>query len=167
MISKLPQRSVTPRQDEHITSTLITKAGEKAVALELYPNAWMRPFGVQEGKEVVEHNEHILRWLRDYEESSRAKRKKKGLKVKGARSLSQEALDIKRYSPFKKKLKEVKIFVYALDKKLRQDMISSYDLFCEKCTKCYERWKIGDYSVLWPPGAFLPAMPPRMNCFES
>ncbi|MDC0358929.1 hypothetical protein OAO01_08940, partial [Oligoflexia bacterium] len=59
----------------------------------------------------------------------------------------------------------VKIFVYALDKQIRINMIAAYKEFCDRCRDCYEKWKLGDLLVDWPPGAFLPAMPPRVNIF--
>ena len=81
--------------------------------------------------------------------------------MKGPSRLAKEALSLD-YRPQKQSRR---IYVYAADKSIRIAMIESYRDFSEECDECYLRWKQGDYTVAWPPGAFLPAMPPRANYF--
>ncbi|MCI5065270.1 hypothetical protein MRY87_06065 [bacterium] len=55
-----------------------------------------------------------------------------------------------------------RLVVHSVHKELREKLKKLYDLFCERCTYCYERWKLGDFSVKWPPGAIKP--PPPNTC---
>jgi len=156
-IPRLPAASVTPAQDNKITNTLKT-ATKKFHTLTLHPNAWMKALKLDES-EVAERNGVILERLEEFEREVREQRSKKGFRAKGASRLADEALSL-QYRP---KPGGKRIYVYAVCKDLRVRMIKEYEYFCKLCTDCYERWKIGDYTVEWPPGAFMPAMPPRYN----
>ena len=46
---------------------------------------------------------------------------------------------------------------------LRKQFISSYRAFCEACKRAYECWKLGDFSVEFPPGAFRPRIAPTAS----
>jgi len=157
-IEKLPCRAVTPTQDRHITETLL-ESSTRAHTLTLHPNAWMKCFDIGED-EVEETNREILEKLRTYESEARAERNKKGKKVMGAKKLSAQSLTLS----YRSKSITKRIFCYAANKETRIQMIADYKAFCARCAECYQRWKVGDYKVEWPPGSFLPAMPPRQNC---
>jgi len=156
-IEKLPCRSVTETQDRHITSKLLHKC-TTSYTLTIHPNAWMKCFGLA-NEDVAEINQQILLILKDYEAEARCKRNQKGQKVMGAKRLSLEPLTLS----YRTKSLTKKIFCYAASKETRIGMIQAYKEFCNQCKECYQRWKIGDYRVKWPPGAFLPFMPPRYN----
>jgi len=136
----------------------MTQTTKKKHQLILYPNAWMRAFGIEEDQ-VKDTNDSIMETLNEFETEARVNRSKKGWKTKGREKLARERLTLD-YTPRKDSRR---IFVYALCKEVRIRMIEEYRFFCDQCCECYERWKIGDYRVEWPPGAFLPAMPPRYN----
>jgi hypothetical protein len=157
-IEKLPSKALTPKQDRQYTARLKDSA-KLSHELVVEPNAWMKVFGVQSEAEVAGVNEGIIEQLKDFEYSAARERKEKGKQVIGALKLSQASIDLS-YRP---KSHGRRIFVYALDTEIRISMIESYKAFCERCTECYLRWKLGDYSVEWPPGAFKPAEPRRMN----
>jgi hypothetical protein len=160
-IFKLPRRSMTPTQDRAYKNKLTARAKKKH-SLVLRPNAWMKTFGIEEDADVEQTNNGILAMLREYEESAREQRRKTGKKTKGAKNLALEALSLE----YESSGSVVKIFAYAACAKIRISMIEAHKHFCDKCDECYQRWKLGDYKVDWPPGAFVPAPPPLANYFE-
>ena len=159
MIPKLPSRSLTSQQDKHFSQRLLQSA-KKRHPLLIQPNEWMKVFGVAED-EVQSINDAIIERLGEKEAQARSKRLEKGWKVKGPSRLAREALSLD-YRPQKQSRR---IYVYAADKNIRIAMIEAHKDFSNQCDECYLRWKQGDYTVDWPPGAFLPAMPPRANYF--
>ena len=160
-ISKLPSRSMSDSQDKFFT-TRLKHCSKKKHELIYHPNAWMLSFDVSE-QEVQSINENILNRLRGMEQEKRNERVNKGFRVKGANKLKAEALNL----TYRSKNRSIKIFAYALDPVIRKKLIEEYKLFCDECDECYKRWKVGDYLVQWPPGAFLPPMPPRINWFDE
>jgi len=160
-IEKLSCRSVTPTQDNHITTGLL-ESSTRSHKLVIQPNAWMKSFNISP-EEVEEINEGILERLKELESEARKERNSLGWKVMGARRLASEPLSLS----YRSKSTAKKIFCYAEDRETRIQMIADYKEFCARCTECYQLWKLGDYKVQWPPGAFLPAMPPRQNCLPA
>jgi len=156
-IPKLPSPSVTPSQDKKLVQQL-KESTKKKHFLTLYPNAWMRFFGI-EVSGVSEVNQSIKAALLEFEAEARAKRSKEKWKTKGAERLRKEPLTLN----YRSKKDSRRISIYAACSELRIRMIEEYRDFCDRCQECYERWKIGEYRVEWPPGSFLPAMPPRYN----
>ena len=154
-IPTLPCRSLTPRQDDAFTKILKARA-KTSHELVLEPNAWMKCFGIED---VAGTNQRIKDRLLEMEKTARANRGQNGWKVKGASRLAAESIDL----TYKPKKDSRRIFIYAIDPDRRKQMLADYKLFCLRCTYCYEQWKMGDYSVEWPPGAFQPPIPPRVN----
>ena len=127
--------------------------------LVIEPNAWMKTFGIDTGAEVEETNERIMAFHTVLEEEAREKRVADKRKVMGRKKLRSRPINLS-YQP---KKTSRRIFTYSLDPKLRVYLIEAYQEFCANCRECYERWKLGDFSVQWPPGAFLPPMPHVKN----
>jgi len=161
MIPRLPSVSVNERQDRHIVSVMRERAKEQH-ALSFKPHAWMRAFGITTDEEVAHMRREIFRLLDEFEREARDKRVEKCWKVKGAKRLRVEPINLSYVPP-----RSVRIFVYAVDKYTRIRMIADFKEFCRLCRECYEAWKRGDYTVEWPPGAFEPAHPVRVNCFAN
>jgi hypothetical protein len=161
-IKKLPSRAISPTQDAAFTQYLKAKS-KLSHDLVLQPNAWMKIYGITDPAEVAEVNQSIVSTLLHYEAEARTIRCQSGWRVKGAAKLATEAINLS-YLPDKKSRK---IFVYASDPELRKQRIADYKIFCQRCTYCYEQWKIGDYSVEWPPGAFQPPIPTRINWLQD
>ena len=157
MIQKIPCRSVTPGQDRVIVERLREEATEEH-ALVLQPNAWMAVFKMTD-TDVAEANQQIHTRLEEFEAEARKERCARGWRVKGANKLAAEALDLS-YLPRKFSRR---IFVYAHDPEIRCEMIRVHQEFTERCKACYERWRLGDLSVDWPPGALFPPPPQQKN----
>ncbi|MCI5065883.1 hypothetical protein MRY87_09180 [bacterium] len=163
MIERLLRAGVSSRQDQRICEKWEEKA-KKSHDLELRPNAWMRCFKRKTTEEVQKVNARVSEFHRELEQEAREKREKSGRKVAGVYRLQHQKVTL-RDTPAQaaKKQKSRRIFVYSLDEKLRKSLIEEYETFCEKCRWCYERWKHGDYSVKWPPGALYPPAPHTQN----
>jgi hypothetical protein len=161
-IKKLPSRALSPAQDAAFTDYLKAKA-KLSHDLVLQPNAWMKLFGITEPEEVAQVNQDIIANLRDKELQVRTLRSQNRWKVKGATRLAIEPVTL-TYLPDKESRR---IFIYATDPEQRKQFLAEYKTFCERCTYCYEQWKIGNYSVEWPPGSFQPPIPSRVNWLEG
>ena len=131
--------------------------------LVLHPNLWMKQFGIESDKEVKETNEKINEYLVGQEEDARNERKKKKRKPMGSKKLFSQGINM-TYLPDERHSR--RITVYSLDPELRMHLIEQYKEFCKRCRECYEKWKVGDFTVDWPPGAIPPARPHTQNNFS-
>jgi hypothetical protein len=159
-IRKLPSISVNDAQDKRLVQ-LLKQDKKYDHELTLYPNAWMKAFNLGD-EDVREQNENIKAALRQREENARLLRNQNGKKTMGATKLKTESLNL-TYRP--KRERERRIFVYAACTEARIAAIEEYKEYFAECDRCYECWRIGDYTVEWPLGAFLPHCPPRYNWF--
>ena len=160
-IPKLASRSANTAQDERLVA-ILKQDKRFDHKLTLYPNAWMKAFHIH-NENVQEHNENIVAALRERETAARLLRNQNRMKTMGANKLALQPINMD-YVP---KDGGRKIQVYAADKETRIEAIKEYKEYCSYCDECYERWKMGDYSIEWPPGAFLPFTPPRFNLFGA
>lgn len=157
-IPKLPSRALTPTQDLAFSKALKQRAS-LSHPLTLHPNLWMEAFGVSSPQEVAATNLRIKEKLLEYELEARTKRNNNLLRLLGASKLATAAIDL----TYRSLADSRKIYICASDPEVRKRLLADYKRFCERCSYCYERWKIGDYSVEWPPGAYLPPIPQRVN----
>jgi hypothetical protein len=157
-IPKLSSPILTARQDEKLVR-LLKARNNKLHELRRKPNAWMKCFGVATDEETAEINNDIIKKLRDIEKEEAEKRAEKGWKVMGAAKLRSQPI-LAAHTP---KKKDIKIFVMASDNQERMDAIEEQKEYCARCDECYECWKRGDFTVVWPEGAFKPPTPPNVN----
>lgn len=163
MIESLPCRSVTDRQDRLITERMRSKAIEKH-ELKIYPNQWIGLFIKNPTAENVNSiNKRIVSLIRRKEAANAIRRQKAGKQVLGAKRLKAQIL-LKPHTP---KKKGRKIFVKSIFREIRIKLISDMKHISALCKHAYERWKIGDYKAVWPPGTFLPPLPPRANALVA
>lgn len=162
-IPKLAMLGASPKYDLKLTQQLLESNKKVSHELMLSPNAWMKTCGISEDAQVQTINNDIRILLNKYEAAARNRRRKKGLKLMKAKRLVTKQLTLK-YIPQKE---TKRIFIYAADRDTRIYMIMAYKAFCRSCAECYKKWKLGDYSIEWPPGAFIPPAPPRANWFKD
>lgn len=156
----LPRSAVNTIQDLRLTEQMRANATHKH-DLVLQPNSWMKRYGITSSEEIAKVNRSIVVMVREHENQMRAWRKTEGRKVKGMNRLRRETITL-NYCPRKE---TKRISVYAANTSIRIQMIKAYKTFCEKCRECYSRWKRGDFTVTWPPGAYRPPQPSNVNCF--
>lgn len=157
-IPKLGSAALTPDGDANLLR-LLRKRSKTKHTLVRKPNAWMKCFGISSSKEAAEVNAAIIRRIRERESLAASERAKKGKRVLGVKVLCSQPI-MKRHKP---KKRGIKIFILTTINELRQRAIEAFDDFCAQCRECYLRWRAGDLTVVWPPGAFRPPLPPAVN----
>jgi len=125
--------------------------------LELHPNCWMSLFGVTDSVEVGEINQQIMAAVRDYELQARELRKELKKAVWSVRSLRKQAPTVSGYEP---RTRDRKIFFLGSTKENRIEYLERFKAFVEHCAELFQIWRKGDFSVVWPPHAFIPWIPP-------
>ena len=157
-IPKLSSPTLTTKEDDKLVR-LLKARNRKLHELIRKPNAWMKCYGTKTDKETTEINNEIIKKLREVEKEEENKRKEKGWKVMGAAKLRSQPI-LAYHIP---KKRERKIYVMASDNQDRIDAIEEQKDYSDKCDECYECWRRGDFTVVWPEGAFKPPLPPNMN----
>ena len=162
MIRKLPRPSLSERQDLAFTRELRDKTRETH-PLIYNPLGWIRCFVPDASPEFIEECvQEVVEGVRTVEKEQDEWRTREGRKVLGCNKLRAQSLR-KPFTP--KKRSPALPFIICSDNKERIAAIEAYKEFCRECDEAYHAWKIGDYTVEWPPGAFKPAMPPTVNIF--
>jgi len=160
-IQKLPNRGVTEKQDTFLTERLQSD-NKETQTLEIFPNAWMKCFGVQSDLEVQQINHAIICKVRHNEDVCRRWRQRQGKNIMGASKLSAQPM-MAHHIPRKEGRR---IFCIASTKELRIKLVVEFQAFCRECARCFRQWRSGQVLVPWPPGAFLPPIPPRSNAIN-
>jgi hypothetical protein len=121
--------------------------------LDLYPNAWMKCFGVTTPERVAHVNQEILNQLAKNEQQHRDARIKESKGVLGERALRIQP--IMRHHIPKRTANRRRVFVICSDKQLRISFIFKVKALCELARQYYQDALRG---VLrnWPPGMFKP-----------
>lgn len=128
--------------------------------LVIYPFAWIKAFGVTDRMEVQQLKDRVIRAVREKEVELLRQRAKDNKGVFGATRLQQEPITVSGYEP--KKEGESIFFLSSLVE-LRQDFLARFKDFCTKCKECFEKACVGYKDIVWPPGAFVPPIPPLVN----
>ncbi|MBN8548917.1 MAG: hypothetical protein J0M12_06355 [Deltaproteobacteria bacterium] len=151
----LPSRQLSDRQDSFITKKLCDGATMKH-ALTYNFDAWMKCFGISEPKDVQSVRNRIRTEVAKIENDLKLKRRTEGRRVLGALRLKQ--LPIAQSHTPKKKQRAV--FVLSSSAQLRTRYIALVKALCQKCTELYKLARCGFSGLDWPPGMFLPPLPP-------
>lgn len=154
-LRQLPSNKLSRQQDMFIANKLRHSAKQSHI-LSIYPNRWMKIFGVDTKKGVRYWNQRMLSLLDQKQNLVRSERIAKGKGVLGAHRLKEQPL-IKSHIP---KKRERRIYVLSTIAQLRIDFIAEMEALCKICIEYYRRWKAGDRSINWPPGIFRPPAPP-------
>ncbi len=155
-IPKLPSRILGDQPDRGFVKRLWKNNKKVIHTLERRPNEWMKHFGVADDEEAASLNADILLYLREKEEEAAIQRCQP---VMGARRLRSQPI-MKEHEP---KKRSRKVFVLASTASIRKKIISEFRAFCKECRLCYLACLRGDFSLIWPPGAFKPPLPPNAN----
>jgi hypothetical protein len=148
-------KGFTERQDQELAQQFLA-AKSRDYQIKIFPNAWMKCFGIEDPAEIQGVNRQIRLGLREAEDDFAAKRKRP---VIGAAKLRRQAL----MRPHTPKKRDRRVFVMASCSKLRKQLIDTYNAICALCAECYSRYLHGDFLVRWPPGTFPPPLPPLAN----
>jgi hypothetical protein len=155
-IPRLKSRAPSEQTCRKVVESL-QNDNEEQFDLVCEPNAWMRCFGVTTDEEAARLNDEIVYLLRQREEDARKQRGPKP--VMGPKKLVAQPI-MKSHTPRKH---GPKVRVIASDPEGRRLYLEMFRSFCALCKECYRRWKKGELSVVWPPEAFKPPLPPVAN----
>ncbi len=155
-LKKLPALKIENEQDKNLTKAYATTA-LFTHKLILHPFAWIKCFG---GNKTKESAATAIRTRLDRRERHAAHlRTKANKKVIGLRLCTQPLM--KEHVP-QKRLGDRKIFFMGDSFELRIKHLEQYEVFDALCRRCFEDACRGEY-VVWPPGAFIPPLPPMAN----
>jgi len=161
MISKLPSRVVTPKQDKWLCQQMRSKA-KHLHTLEVYPLQWLQGLIPNPtDKDIARVTKEISENLTTREAANSRRRQLEGKKPIGANKLRYQAL----LKPHRSKKQGRRIHVQSRVKEIRLAMIKELRAVSDRCSQVYQLWKTGDFSVPWPAGTFPPPLPPLANYF--
>ncbi|MCO6429922.1 MAG: transposase, partial [Deltaproteobacteria bacterium] len=123
--------------------------------LKITPNAWMECFGVTNEKRKLAINKRIIAMVRENENQMRKERGLSGAKVIGRQKLISRHMDMS-YRPNRS---GKRMHCISSDIPLRVKFLTEKKAVVAEGRKVSERWKVGDFSVPYPPGLFPPSMP--------
>lgn len=149
----LQSTMITLKQSEGLARKLKHRASITH-SFEIHPNAWMEAFSIHEVKEQIEINNRITNQVKQREDEFRKTRLKEGKSVAGAERLALQPMD-KHYIPSRHGRK---MWCISSDIELRKAFIWTLKHLVGRAMEVFERWKVGDYSVQFPPGLYPPAM---------
>jgi len=159
-IPRLPDNNILDAQQDLQTLELLKQSEDVFEhTLVLKPLAWLRIFGITNPKRISAIRKRIIQMVREREAKYRAART---YPVIGAEALRRFAY----FTPHTPAKKDRKVFVFCSDAELRKKIIVFVRSVSEVCRTCYEQAKKG-LSVVWPPGAFIPWLPPLEFCSMS
>jgi len=150
-----PLSQSNPSNSEELS--VIAELKEKASArqthtLRIYPFRWLEAFGISEPEEIERVRARIVAQVRE-EEAKLAPSNEPIQRVEGFVVTDE-------YIPPRK---ERKVFMYASSLAKRIAHLEQYDQFIKQCRECYELMKQGFSNIPWPPGSFIPPLPPLCN----
>ena len=157
-IDQLPSPALSSRQDRHIANKLKSTAKIEH-QLTYHPNAWLEALRVRDEASVAAINQRIKLRLREIEDEARERRRVTNKKVLGAERLMRQPI-LKAHLP---KQRGRRIYVITSSRTLRLKFILTMRWIKDRCRECYQRWKLGDFSVQWPPGTFRPGLAPAAS----
>ena len=157
-IPELSSPMPSPREDDNVVR-LLRHRNKAKHQLVRKPNDWMRCFGVTKDEDAEKINTEIIAMLREREDKHANDRKKDNRTVMGVAKLTSQPI-LADHTP---KKNDRRIYINTSVNEIRMKRIREHRHFSEECRRCYEAWKRGDFTVVWPEGAFKPPLPPNFN----
>ena len=159
-----PQFSFIPR-DAHnlrgytkLADALLTKSKENQTFI-LEPNAWMEAFGYRSPEEQQLINKRLIERIRFLEQRAARLRVSTKKRVIGHEKLVNQVLDV-NYCP---KRSGRRMWCLSEKRSVRVTFIKFFKELMHKARAVRQGWKIGDFTVPYPPGLHPPSMPKLAN----
>ncbi len=159
-LPRLPtNRVLSKEQDRRMAEQLC--ASEEAIphTLVIKPLAFLAQFGITDPVEIEEIRQTVIRRVREQEAEYRVKRTREKKAPLGAEKLQRQAY-FKIHTP---KEKGRKVFLICADKVRRLELLQAFQSIFDRCKECYQMAKAG-VAAVWPPGTFIPWIPPKECC---
>ena len=138
----------------------IRKLSTRSHTLRINPDAWMEAFGSYNEEDRKEQNELVLQLIELQEAKFRRLRQIEGRTVIGQAALRAAHLETQYLS---KNRDGKKMWCICDDIDLRVRYIQWAKAIKQKARDVYERWKVGDFTLPFPPGVFAPTRPMLAN----
>lgn len=156
-LKRLPNRAFTKKDVRRLYDHWQSLPGE-TFELKVNPFAWKGCFSESAILTDEQIAEEILLHLKNGEQLCQNRRKQERQKLADPEQLSCQ----NPHKYYKPTSYGRRVYCICTDPEARKQIIEAYKDFCEKCAQAWAAWKKGDFSVSYPPGAFLP--PRRPPC---
>lgn len=158
-LERLPRNAFISRKACHLVRLLYKIPNAKKYPLEISPFAWKRCFKESRALGDEELRSEILGLVRKAELRASRRRRAAGKSVLGAAKLRNQCI----YKAYRPKSWGRTMVCICCSEELKKLFLAEYMEFCAGCEKVWECWRKGDYSISYPPGAFIPWQPPRAS----
>lgn len=125
----------------------------------LEPNAWLEAFGYRDPADQDRINKRLVARIRLLEERAEKIRAKSKKRVIGRERLINQALD----TTYRPNRKGRRMWCLSERRSLRLAFIKFFKELMRQARAVRERWKMGDFTVPYPPGLHPPSMPKLAN----
>jgi hypothetical protein len=154
-IRRLPRGTLSKQYCQKLVEDMESLSGCVS-ELVVEPFAWLACFKASTERAEEEVKEKILQSIRREEGEIAERRHKEKRGVVGAEALSKQD----PYRKYKPTIFGRRVYCISTCPELRKQFIELYKEFCARCVLTWEKWKSGNLTVSYPPGAFLPSRPP-------
>jgi hypothetical protein len=156
-------RDATPLRGYTKHAEEILAASDEVQTFTLEPNAWMEAFGYHSTKEQQKINERLVAHIRLLEERAERKRARERKAVFGKEHLITQVLDT-TYRP----RRPGRRMCYLSEKRsVRAGFIRFLKALMQKAREVRERWRLGDFTLPYPPGLYHPSMSNSLTCLDA
>ncbi len=129
---------------------------KEAHPFTIYPNAWMEAFGVSDQKAQEDINARIVLRIRTLEARYKRVRERLGKKVPGRERLLSQPINP---SHLPQNYSGRRMWCLSEERSLRKAFIEFLGKLMAEARQVQRRWRIGEFSVPYPPGLYPPCMP--------
>ena len=157
-IPRLPARAVSSSQDAALHRDLLQSEGAISHPIVLKPFKWLEQFGITEPLRIENIRTQIIARVREIERGNAAKRATANTRCVPT-SVQMREPYMKPHTP---KKKERKISIICSDRQERIRILQEHKWIFSRCRECYRKVKEG-LRVDWPPGTFIPWLPPGFS----
>ena len=137
----------------------ILAASDEMQTFTLEPNAWMEAFGYHSPEQQQKINERLVARIGSLEQRAERKRVLEKERVLGGERLLAQVLD----TTYRPRRTGRRMWCLSEKRSVRMEFIRYFRELMQKARAVRERWKLGDFSVPYPPGLYPPSMPKLAN----
>jgi hypothetical protein len=146
-------RGYTKRAEEILADS------DEAQTFTLEPNAWMEAFGYHSPDEQQKINARLVAHIRLLEERAERKRVRERKSVFGRERLIAQVLD----TTYRPRRTGRRMWCLSDKRSVRVGFIRFFKALMQTARAVRERWRLGDFTVPYPPGLYPPSMPKLAN----
>ena len=139
---------------------ILSKTSGKLEQLAIFPNDWMRSFGIEQQGDIDEINQRILERIKESEDTIQRERDRQSKPFFGRKALENQGIEL-TYIPKRKGGK--KMWCLCSNRTERKIYISFLKRLALKASEVYQEWKRGNTALRMPEGVFAPRMPVVAN----